>query len=913
MFSTMTHKLLFISIIIPTLLTTALMTSTNISQTIKQQQQDFLKKLNTEIQKLDHLAVPYSEKPVAGDQINSLQAKSFSIPPDTLGLLTNVTPNDVNQIVKKYSSMTRRQQNCLKVRKFLEIFPATPSYFSSFWNWSWNPFASKDPHEEMKSYRTMAYNILKSVTFKSKGIKQEIEKKIQELRDMKILYFSTYYKKNTKEIEKKDKKEKTTQEEISELKVEIKKLSKEIKSLEVAIGDDYMHLKIFVETDSRSKNSVKTAMKELDRLKETRAKIENATNGDEVDQILTSLKYPNYYNDLKDQLQISADYEDLIESLEFLITRGELIGSKNSMVAERVERLKKEFATLQKAIKKTKEQRYKPFDTLIKKHTSSMDNNTGYKEYNKTIKRLIQRKRDLNEKKQKINDMQVKIQQKMLFLETFNIKEYSDFIIPPNTVFELTEKLEQMKLIYTRTGIPAPSLESTMVRMHMKQQGVDGSLQTFKSKYDSQLQILKEASEILKSNMDSEIEHTIKDISDQLYLVSQIEDLERELDELLGNIFSEIFEMENRQRCFTISQLSYLFFSMFKTNIIANQHRFMIKFLSSIRFTQAKEFVIYNYSLFSNKEFIANFENSFNTVSAAPDEIFKNEENYLDQFTVNYLSVINIYKDVTEFGDPSKALQNGSAFTKVWKYLGVSILTFFSKDISEYVVGELVKKLVKKLFHLIPFVSSIPFLDDVCAFIIWEISRFITKRLLKLFSKFGSMITKQMSSLIDSFGSKKYTLDYQKIIQEQLNPKPPSTDIDFSFEDLDKIYHKAYTKETNLYQLTIENARFFESKDPEVEFEKITSSVDVFNEFVMGDLILNRLFKTSVPVNVFDQEKKVDLSSVKDFTQKKELFGTIFTSISTDEQWKLYYYKMFMSGQNEEVDVTRLRTKYIDI
>ena len=81
----------------------------------------------------------------------------------------------------------------------------------------------------------------------------------------------------------------------------------------------------------------------------------------------------------------------------------------------------------------------------------------------------------------------------------------------------------------------------------------------------------------------------------------------------------------------------------------------------------------------------------------------------------------------------------------------------------------------------------------------------------------------------------------------------------------------------------------------------------------MGDLILNRLFKTSVPVNVFDQGKKVDLSSVKDFTQKKELFGTIFTSISTDEQWKLYYYKMFMSGQNEEIDVTRLRTKYIDI
>jgi hypothetical protein len=410
----------------------------------------------------------------------------------------------------------------------------------------------------------------------------------------------------------------------------------------------------------------------------------------------------------------------------------------------------------------------------------------------------------------------------------------------------------------------------------------------------------------IKSKFDGVIRGTIEDISEQLFLIAKIEDHEKYLDEILGAIFAEIFEMENKMKCFTISQMSYFFFNMFKTNIISNQHRFLILFLSKLRYSQAKEFILYNYSLFSTKEFIENFEKTYSSLNAKPQKVFELEKDYINQFVVNYLSLIDFYKNLTEFKDPSLALKNENIFMKVWRSVGVDLGQMLVAEIAEYSIETFVSEVVERIIKMIPFIGSIPFLDTVADYLVWRIAKFVTEIFMKLFSEYIKIIYKKMTSVIDSLQKKNYSFDFAKIIDEELNPEPPSTKMEISYKNLDSIYYNAYNEKANLFQISMENSRFFKPNDTTVSLDNFKSDIDYFNKYVIGEIIIERLFNSGIPVHVRKEGVEYNLSKLPDYSKKIELYDDLYMTLSFNQDWKNHYYQIYVNDvvqkDDDEVD-----------
>lgn len=816
-------------------------------------------------------------------------SERVSLSEQTLHLLAGVSQSQVDQIVKRFSSMTRRQQNCMKVREFLEIFPSTPSYYSSFWNFNWNPFRQSDPHDEMKSYRTMAYNILTTVAHAASSTTQQITQKVAELRQMKMLYFKKYYRANPNEDQEKEKNHQSGQQEIDRLEAQIKAKAEEMNATERDIKSDYARLRQFVQSGSSDKDRLQALIDEIERLRKLKSRIELASTEEEVIKVTDVLQNKHFFDELRLQLRLASDYSRLIESLDFIASRPKLPETTKKLIQEQVSKMNSERGKLEDLISKRKKHLASIFERNAKKNEDLLKGDQAYRDYKSLVQGVIGKKRELNQAKDQMTKWKVQIEQKKLRLESFDVREFSDFVIPPQFLFNLKGKLEQMKQIFTfdgskRRGGFGPKDKSEDQSKH--------SVRTFR-------ETLESTQSVVRSSFDADVRRVIDDTAKQLYLIATIEDHEKELDEIFGQVFAEIFEMEDGMRCFSMSQLSYLFFNLFKTNTVSNQHRFLIVFLGHLPFSHAQEFILYNLSLFSNKEYIDSFQESFGLGDSGPGEVLRQEKEYISQFAVNYISVVDFYKELTEFKDPSLAVQQGNIFMKVWRSVGLNLGQMLLHDITEYTLEEIIRDIVKRVVKLIPFISSVPFLDFVAGFLVWRITKFLTEQFMKLFSRFIPIISEKMASIIESFQNKNYNFDYQKIINDELNPESPGTSIKLSYQNLDQVYYDAYTRHSDLFQLVLENSRFFKPRNSERALRHFQSNLDFFNQFVLGELILERFFEAGVPVRVSRGDESFNLSQIHDYALKTSLFDSVYSALSTDPRWKSHFFDLYQgSTQN---------------
>lgn len=822
------------------------------------------------------------DKPKLGLLLKN-ESNEVEIPELARNWMEQVGPQKVTQIVKRFSSGTRRQQNCLKMRQFLEVFPSTPSYFSSFWNFLWNPFGRSDPHDEMKSYRTVAYNILTGLSHLEASTASEVSQKVRELREMKVLYFGKYYRTNPNELKEKKKTREATLKEIRELESQIKSAQKETESIERRIRQNHKILSQFVKKGSKEKERLQNLMDEVERLNRVKTRIDLAATEEEVAELAKGLKNKSFYHELGLQLRLFHDYSSVLELLDFLSTRSQMPASTKKMFREQEKKMKGDLESLEARIAKKKKYLTAIFEREIKKNEDLLKKDLIYANYKKMVQMMIDDQKKLNATKDELGKWRVAIEQKKLSLDSFNAEDFSDFVISPQVLFNLKAQLEQMKQIFTFDGSPNQSKSSRKDPVKAKK---GDSVDAFREG-------LRHAQTRIDASLQEDIQNAIDGTAKQLYLIARIEDHEKELDEILGHLFSEIFEMEDGMRCFSLSQLSYLFFNLFKTNTVSNQHRFLIVFLSRIQFSHAREFILYNLSLFSTKEFIDNFEASFALNESGPTEKLRKEKEYMSQFAVNFVSVIDFYKELTEFKDPSRAVEGGGIFMKVWRSVGIDLGRMLIEDITEFTLEEVIKDIVKRVVKLVPFISSVPFLDFVAEFLVWKITQFLTQQFMKLFSRFIPVISAKMSSIFESFQKKNYGFDYQKIIDKELNPEPPGTDVKLTFQNLDKIYFNAFTSQADLFQLVLENSRFYRPKDSNRTLQKFESDLDYFNKFVIGELILERFFEAQVPVHVKTGETTLDLSTIHDYSTKSHLFDSLYSSFSVDPHWKNRFFDIY--------------------
>ena len=861
----------------------------------------FMSSLKSSMQVFESENVPYNSKPRQFIRFKTrVETKSMLIPSETMSLITQVSKSDLDQIVSKYTASTRQQQNCLVVRKYLDILPSTSSYYVSFWTRVWSWFTSSDPHHEMKSYRTMAYNILSHADYRDPSLLGRVQKKIRELKAMKITYFEKYYKLNKDEMDEKKESRKSTLEEIAETNQKVAELKTKMKSTERDINAKLSYLQKYVKTDAAKQFPLAKAFQKIDLYTNLKHKVDVASTPTEVDEVFSQVGYDDLCMQLKDKLSISQDFAETLESLKYLKQKGGLNKHKFEIVTDLISKMDRQHTELESQIEKIKKSITDGLKKKLKRYEDFIKSDKSFTKYKETVDDLIKLKKEFNHQKKDLNELMLDSEKKHLDLDTFNIREYSDFVLPSTVMFNLKAKYEKMKKIYTYTGM-IDLKEARKTNKYAR----NPNLYTY-TKYLASLGLFQTS---LKKNLKTNVDKALKTLLDQMYLVGRIEDHEKFLDETLGNLFAEVLTMGGRGHCFTLSQLSFFMFNMFKTNVVANQHQFLIVFLSTLPFSQAREFVLYNYSLFSTKEFISNFERRFNTYTSKPNQVIEREEKYITQFAVNYLSLIDLYKDYTEFENTERALDQGGMFVTIWRSLGADLGRLLTEDVTEYVLGAFVEELVERIINLIPFIWAIPFLDAVQDYVVWTVSGFVTKQLMKLFGRFSGTITKTMNASLKKIKKGEFSLDYKKEISDVFNPEPPSTRANVSFKNLDKMFSEAQEDHSDVFFTAYEDAFFYRPLDATTTLGKLNSDVKFFNRYVLGDLIVNRLFKSGMHLSVSMEGVAYDLGKVGDYQTRSELFSGIYGAVSAEKEWRSYFFDLYQ-GKGDEVEQVEVKACY---
>ena len=840
----------------------------------------------------------YQSKPGQYSPLQTrLETEDLTIPSSTMSLVTHVSKDDIAQIVAKYSSQTRNQRNCLTIRKFLEVLPSTTSYYTSFWSWTWSWLTSADPHQEMKSYRTMAYNILRDAAFKSPALREEVRTKISELQAMKVMYFHKYYKVNRDEVERKKRDKVSTQKELANLHIKMTALRTKMRATEEAIDRKNVFFQNYVRLDSGKRNSLKVIFEEIDRLTNLKSRVEIVSSAEEVADMLEPLGFSAAAVELREKLLISGDFAEVTASVEYLVEEGGLDTKKLETATALLGDMQTKQKRLESEIEELKKRILTDLSTRLGELEKKVKADASFALYTRSVKEIIREKKEYNAQKREMSELKVEAERKYLDLDTFNVQEYSDFVLPATVLFNLKAKFEQMRKIHTFDGQPNPRETGSSLRAQFARSPDP-------VKYNDYLDSLENTQFVLQRGLDDNIESCLRNLVHQMYVVGEIEERERRLDELLGRVFAEVFEMERGSRCFTLPQLSFFLFNMFKTNVVANQHRFLAVFLGHLRPEQRREFVVYNYSLFATKEFISNFEERFDVSATRPREVFDVENEYISQFTVNFLSVVDMYKDLTEFRNTENSLDRGGMFVTVWRAIGADLGRLLLEDVSEYVIEQFVKLLVKKLIGLIPFVSAVPFLDEVAGYVAWKVTKFISKRIIKLFGKFADTINRATLKCLRELRSRKFSLDFEREIADAFNPEPPSTRLDVSFQNLDRIYSQAYESESesksDLFLFALEESFFFRLGDSSLNFYKFQTNLDFFNKYVVGELLMKRLFQSGAEVSVIREGVPLNLSVRRDYSERTELFDSIFRTLTSHVDWRSFFFRIYKSPAVDE-------------
>ena len=884
----------------------------NMQQSFDQEFQSYIKSRSL---------IPASTTPSL--QINAILTPELEMPPETLSLISNVSAPEIREIISEYTSASRKEGNCLVARKYLDILPSNDSLYSSIWH-IFDFFG--DPHQEMKSYRTMAYDILASVEHAESGASREIRRAILELRYLKQQYFELYYASNPKDQESKRKKRKSMCEEMEANKEQIKLLRQEISELNKFVFKRYEFLEQVVQFDSLSGNEIKGLLQKTEELRNLIGLYQSVSSFEELENISHDLRGFEIYVSMKEYLRILKEYDDLLEPLLFMLDNGIENEDDKVSLKEQIQELKNTKKQIRKIIEKKKRKIVDILEEELKTVESQLDNHKYYKMYNTEIDNVVENMTEINQKKEEILALQLENESKVIDMNSCYIKNYSDYVLPPNSLFDTRLKLEKLKLLLKRLtpkkpqeprkktertpqpnfGIfdltPKPEFEvfdlphKPLAKFNVFDVGESYSSK-FKKKHPEFRASLREAVEYSKS-IASNILYSVLNLEKQLFLMAKIEDREKALDEHLGRTFAEIYELEGGFRCFSLPQISYFFFNMFKTNVVVNQHRFLFVFLSHLGFSRVKEFALYNLSLFSNKEYIADFEKKLNRKDLPPKQKLEQEKEFISQFAVNFVSVIDVYKDMTEYRDPGKLLSKGTLFMNVLRSVKGDLGRLLLDDLPRELTQSTVFLYVHALVQMIPFFRSVPFLDKLLGFLVTKLVIFVSKKLSKVFSALARPIVKKFNRLLKGLRTAHYDLDFDRVISDALDATPEPPSVTLSFDNLDDIYKGAYKKQASLFQTSLENSRLFVPERTNFDQKRLALDIEYFNEYIMGSLILKRMFKSAFPVHIVEDNVNIDLTRVSDYDTKLKLFEEVYKLICTDEDWKEKYFDEYNEEQN---------------
>lgn len=296
----------------------------------------------------------------------------------------------------------------------------------------------------------------------------------------------------------------------------------------------------------------------------------------------------------------------------------------------------------------------------------------------------------------------------------------------------------------------------------------------------------------------------------KLELSRKIKKKEEEVDTKLAKIFVSIYRVEPMRKCFADTTLSYHMFNMVKTNVIDSDQIFFsvfIKELAKIQLSDAKKFMIVNYSLFSERDFILSILDKLKVIQNPESKEF---EKIAEDFSANMVFTITAYKNQTNYSRDLR-FQSTNFMDRLVNCFFVSI-KFRTMRFAKLMVNigrtemirQIVAVIVNFLLGMIGFTGASPllkiFLVNVFTVLINKILIFLTDLLKIGLSELRDFYTLEIADSVNLETTFLSSTDYEKLLIQKENDE--QTTVDFSSSNselLEQIYFDAANDQKSIY------------------------------------------------------------------------------------------------------------------
>ena len=778
---------------------------------------------------------------------------------------------------------TPQERNCLVLRGIMESLPSynpvktsVSSYFTSSINRS------------MKSFREIAIEVLQNIDYDDEQLRLDIAQKITMLREYKRLYHSRFLQNRPINFDQESRERTQLAAELDKLTASIKKLRNEVFVFNQREAASFDRVHTFAETnlDNAGQGSVAVLLTQYGLLSEFRGKasvfyqdpeatgefkmyinqnfkqpkidetvdqlvlfhLELTRLGDMLEAMEAYNEVAALYNPAKRAHSSKYDLMDANEVLEKIVTVRDSMGSVQAKINAKVKQLE---ATLEKEIKGI---------------VGKLKSNKPYQAYIADIRFLKGAHRQKMEMLERLDALREEF-------DRLNAKYYS-LDVQSDTHFTLAQDALEV-------------LQEKLIALAARKQTFDrASTRQFTGEFKQLILPIMDEFYTLYSKLELEVNSRVNSLSEKLRLSTAIVEIEEALDTAFGAILARAQNQAAGATCFTMAQLSYIIFNMVKTNVIIREKAFLEAFLANQSYLRAKEFIVYNYRIFTTEHFILGQLGRDHSKVGLEAYTAHQRNKVIATYINNWSFLVNMYKEYTEFGTQSedKALARVGLGSRLAKVLGVtaSAVAGFTENTAynEYFSG-----LATELLKMIPFFGNIPFLASIVTTILCYLSQFIIRLLVK-FARLAApaiqIFMQKMSRVFAAVGSSEvYDLNYFKYLGQFADDAdepaaPAKGKLAVQVQKIETKYFEAVQGEDNVKNL-FDGLRLFDDNSKVVDPTRINS--ELLRQSLRQMVAENRLSAADAVIFTDNDEKyRALLQDRADITRKQNTISSMSLS-----------------------------------
>ena len=521
---------------------------------------------------------------------------------------------------------------------------------------------------------------------------------------------------------------------------------------------------------------------------------------------------------------------------------------------------------------------------LIKNTTNDLEKFPKYKDYRQKLENLKGVQASIiNKKAESLNLVsKIKLLEDQFSDQESGNLEVKNFVIP-QSMKSIIQKNIQDRVNFLNKDKPESKLDihvtSTTIVRELLEYYQDRKLPNFLTKkFDGgHLEELVDKMAEVGRKHEVDIKVKIDELKQQLHLVKIIEETEEEMDKFVGDIFRIITSDMGEYTCIPKNYLSYLIFTMVKTNTIINQPAFFENFFNGMQVERSTSFIVYNYSIFMKKEFMKDLTDQKKLKDdPAAQDLFHSR--FTASFIKSYTQLTNIYKTMTRFrmDKTNSEMQTVSLWERVKEsYFPQFFYNVATGSLNDYVIYPLMWELVFYWGYKATnsfFNFGIDLIMKGVMFLVWYLIKWYHKEMM-----FPMVwVVKQITSLTEFKDI--LPLNFEKYIHQELDELDsmevdPLVDIDTKIKDVENAFHEPITKNKLKKYNQVESYfvyKYYFSKEDEV-FD--------FYSTMHKNLIDGAKEKVkTVPENSFTPEDiEAEYQDLKDSMQSEpfELYNTL--------------------------------------